>query len=154
MPKTSAGIVLYRKTERGVEFLLAHPGGPLFANKDDGIWGIPKGELKDDEDIFEAAKREFHEETGFLPEGTYYALGTTTQLNGKIVHAWAIEGDCDPAKLASNLFAMEWPPHSGKRQDFPELDRFGFFTLEEARIKTRAPQLALLERTLEIITQK
>ena len=151
MPKTSAGILLYRKTERGIEFLLAHPGGPLFAKKDDGFWSIPKGELKDDEDMLAAAKREFKEETGILPEGTYRELGTVTQLNGKIVHAWAVESNCDPATLHSNLFSMEWPPHSGKRQEFPEMDRFGFFTLEEASRKIYVSQLIFLERLLNAI---
>jgi predicted NUDIX family NTP pyrophosphohydrolase len=148
MQKTSAGILLYRKAENGVvETLLVHMGGPFFARKDDGSWSIPKGETDGDEDFLATAKREFNEETGFaVPSGTFLPLGSVEQKSGKIVHAWAIEGDCDPTKLISNTFSMEWPPRSGKQQSFPEIDRGEFFTTATARQKINPAQIPFLER--------
>ena len=145
MPKTSAGILMYRKKNDVLEVLLAHPGGPFFAKKDDGVWGIPKGETNEGEDIFAAAKREFKEETGLTPEGNFIELGTITNPSGKIVHIWALEGDCDPAELTSNTFTMEWPPYSGQHQAFPENDRYGFFTLDTAREKIVPAQIPFIE---------
>lgn len=137
---------MYRKRNGALEFLLAHPGGPFFAKKDNGVWGIPKGEPNDGEDIFAAAKREFEEETGLTPEGNFIGLGTIANPNGKIVHIWALEGDCDCAALTSNMFMMEWPPHSSKQQEFPENDRYGFFTPDTAREKIVPTQIPFLER--------
>lgn len=145
--KTSAGLLLYRRRNGMLEVLLVHPGGPFFAKKDLGDWGIPKGEMDgNDMDEFAAAKREFEEETGIKPEGRFTPLGSITQAGGKVVHAWALEGDCDPATTKSNTFTMEWPPRSGKIQEFPEVDRAEFFTIENARQKIKPTQVEFLER--------
>jgi len=147
MPKISAGILLYRKTENGLEVFLVHPGGPFFARKDNGAWSVPKGETDGDEDFLATAKHEFNEETGFaIPSGTFLPLGSVEQKGGKIVHAWAIEGDCDPTKLVSNTFSIEWPPHSGKQQSFPEVDHGDFFPMDTARQKINPAQIPFLER--------
>jgi predicted NUDIX family NTP pyrophosphohydrolase len=145
MPKVSAGLLLYRVREGRLEVLLAHPGGPFFRNKDLGAWSIPKGEPNEGEALLDAAKREFREETGFDVEGDYLELGSVKQKGGKLVHAWAIEGDCDPSALCSNTFPLEWPPRSGKRVEFPELDRVEFFELEAARKKIKDVQVAFLD---------
>jgi predicted NUDIX family NTP pyrophosphohydrolase len=149
MPKTSAGLVLYRKRENVIEVLLAHPGGPFFAKKDDGVWSIPKGEIENGENLLVAARREFEEETGVRLEGNFMELGSVTQAGGKTVHAWAIKGDADPAALKSNTFEMEWPPRSGQKQKFPEIDRFAFFPLDEAKQKINSAQREFLDRLEE-----
>jgi predicted NUDIX family NTP pyrophosphohydrolase len=150
MARISAGLLMYRIRE-GLEVLLAHPGGPLFRNKDDGAWSIPKGEPDAEEDLLAAAQREFEEETGMKPTGPYLTLRPIQQKGGKIVHAWAFAGDCDPALLRSNTFAMEWPPHSGKQQEFPEIDRWEFFGPNAARRKIKAGQDALLEELMRLL---
>ena len=122
MPKVSAGILMYRKRGAILEVFLVHPGGPFFAKKDVGAWGIPKGEIDEGEDALAAAQREFEEETSFKTEGNFFQLTPVTQKSGKIVMAWAVEGDCDPNEMKSNMFTMEWPPRSGKKQEFPEVD--------------------------------
>ena len=141
--KRSAGILLYRRAGDEVMVLLAHPGGPFWARKDEGAWTIPKGEFEN-EDALAAARREFAEETGSVPEGEFVALTPCVQKNGKIVHAFALEGDLDVNTIKSNLFEMEWPPHSGKRSQFPEIDRAEWFTLAAAREKINPAQRALL----------
>jgi len=149
MPKTSAGILLFRKRPTEVEILLVHPGGPLWARKDEGAWSIPKGEAEPGEDLLAAARREFSEETGACVEGDVLDLGSFKQPSGKLVAAWACEGDLDPAALVSMAFAMEWPPRSGKIAEFPEVDRAEWFSLEEAQrkiLKGQRPILAALAR--------
>jgi predicted NUDIX family NTP pyrophosphohydrolase len=145
MAKTSAGLILYRKQGNVLEFLLVHPGGPFWKNKDNGAWSIPKGEVAEDEDPLAAAKREFLEELGLPAEGAFMELQPIKQKGGKIVRAWAFEGDCDPAEIKSNTFSMEWPPRSGQMCEFPEVDRAAFFNLEAAGIRINPAQLPLLE---------
>jgi predicted NUDIX family NTP pyrophosphohydrolase len=145
MPKRSAGILLYRKINSQLQVFLVHPGGPFFKNKDAGAWSIPKGEFSDDEDPLVAAKREFREETGQVIDGNFIQLKPVTLKSGKIVHAWAVESDIDHETIFSNLFEIEWPPKSGKKQSFPEIDRAGWFEVEEARLKINARQLGLIE---------
>jgi predicted NUDIX family NTP pyrophosphohydrolase len=125
--------------------LLAHPGGPLFRTKDEGSWSIPKGEPEPEEDLLLTAQREFEEETGVKPTGPFIPLASIQQKGGKVVHAWAFQGDCDPAIVRSNTFTMEWPPHSGKEMEFPEIDRAEFFDLETAMKKIKAGQEGLIE---------
>jgi len=149
MAKRSAGILLYRFRDGELQVFLAHPGGPFWTRKDDGAWTIPKGEIGEGEDPFEAAKREFAEETGLALEGEFVALTPIKQKAGKTVLAWAIEGDCDAAAIRSNLFSMEWPPKSGKQAEFPEIDRAGWFTLAEARTKLIAAQRPFLDQLRE-----
>ncbi len=136
---------MYRERAGDLEFLLVHPGGPLWEHKDAGIWSIPKGEIHPGEDLLEAARREFEEELGFKPDGAFIRLSPITQRSGKIVHAWALAGDCDPASIRSNTFSMEWPPHSGRTGTFPEVDRAAFFTLDHAKAKINPAQVPLLE---------
>ena len=172
MPKRSAGILLYRRApetaqagaharavvrdagevevEVEVEVLLVHPGGPLWVKKDLGAWSIPKGEYPADEDPLAAAKRELEEETGFRVEGNFVTLGEITQRSGKIVVAWALEADFDPANLRSNTFSMEWPPRSGRQAEFPEVDRAAWFSIAEAREKILPGQLPFLDRLLKL----
>jgi predicted NUDIX family NTP pyrophosphohydrolase len=145
MPKTSAGILLYRRKDGMLQFFLVHPGGPFFARKDDGAWSIPKGELDEGEDPLAAAQREFSEETGCRPSGEFLPLTPVTQKNGKIVLAWAVEGNCDAEHIRSNNFTMEWPPRSGRMQKFPEVDRAGWFPSEDAKRKINAAQAALVD---------
>ena len=137
---------MYREREGELEFLLVHPGGPLWERRDAGIWSIPKGEIQPGEDLLAAARREFEEELGFKADGTFIPLSTIIQKSGKIVHAWAFAGDCDPARIRSNAFSMEWPPHSGRTGTFPEVDRAAFFNLEQAKAKINPAQLPLLEQ--------
>lgn len=144
--KKSAGLLLYRRHNSTLEVFLVHPGGPFWAKKDDGAWSIPKGEIAEDEDPLEAAKREFYEETGVQIDGDFIALTPVKQAGGKMVYAWAIEADCDAEAIKSNTFSIEWPPRSGKRQEFPEVDRAGWFNLDEARKKILKGQLGLLEK--------
>lgn len=145
MPKQSAGLLLYRRTERGTEVFLVHPGGPFWAKKDLGAWSIPKGEYAGDEDSLAAARREFQEETGFAVEGEFLELGAIRQAGGKLVSAWAVQGDCDPASLRSNLCRIQWPPRSGRLIDIPEVDRGAWFTLHEAHERILAGQKPFLD---------
>jgi len=143
---TSAGILLYRRSNGRLEVLLAHPGGPFFARKDAGHWTIPKGEVDPGEDLLDVARREFEEETGHaVPPGASIELGSIVQKGGKVVHAWAVEGDLDPAAAVSNTFDLEWPPRSGRLQAFPEVDRVEWFSIDEARARIRATQVALID---------
>jgi len=151
MPKQSAGILLFRKINNVLQVFLVHPGGPFFKNKDAGAWSIPKGEFLDDEDPLAAAKREFEEETGQAIDGNFMPLKPVTLKSGKIVHAWAVEGDIDHETIFSNLFEMEWPPKSGKKQSFPEIDRAGWFDIEEAKVKINPGQLGLIDDFLSKI---
>lgn len=148
MPKRSAGLLLYRRGTDGIEVFLVHPGGPFWAKKDLGYWSIPKGEYAEGDDALAAARREFHEETGFTVDGNFTALGDLKQAGGKIVSAWAIEGDCDPARLHSNTFQLEWPPRSGKHIEVPEVDRGAWFSIAEARTKLLTGQLGFLDTLL------
>ena len=149
MAKVSAGLLPYRRRRGALEVLLVHPGGPFFRQRDEGVWSIAKGEIDPGEDALAAAVREFREETGFEPRGPYLPLGTVRQPGGKIVQAWAFEGDFDPARLASNSFSLEWPPHSGRVQEFPEVDRAGWFDLATARRKLVPAQTVFLDRLRE-----
>ncbi|MFH0962516.1 MAG: NUDIX domain-containing protein [Planctomycetota bacterium] len=151
MAKTSAGLLMYRRRQGVLEVLLVHPGGPFWAKKDLGVWSIPKGEYVEREDPLEAAKREFEEETGFRAQGDFQPLTPATQPGGKVVHAWALEGDCDPSSLRSNTFTMEWPPKSGKQRDFPEVDRAAWFSIDEAKQRILKGQLPLLLQLAEIL---
>lgn len=147
MPAISAGLLLYRRGESGLEVFLVHPGGPFWAKKDAGAWSVPKGLVDADEEELACARREFREETGFdAPSGAELDLGTFRQPSGKQVHVWAIEGDCDPAQLSSNFFEMEWPPKSGRRARFPEVDRGGWFDRTQALAKITTGQRPILER--------
>jgi predicted NUDIX family NTP pyrophosphohydrolase len=145
MPQRSAGILLFRRRGATVEVLLVHPGGPFFAKKDDGAWSIPKGLIDDGEDALAAAKREFAEETGGTAAGEAIALGDFRQPGGKIVTAFAVEGDFDLADFRSMSFTMEWPPRSGRQAEFPEADRAAWFGLAEARVKMLKGQVAILD---------
>jgi predicted NUDIX family NTP pyrophosphohydrolase len=143
----SAGILLYRLRGGGLEVLLVHPGGPFFRRKDFGVWGIPKGEHAPGEDALGCARREFAEETGSpVGDGPLIALGEIRQRNGKIVTAWALEGDLDAERIASNTFTLEWPPRSGRQEEFPEVDRAGWFGRGEAAEKMIAAQQPLIDR--------
>ena len=146
MPKQSAGILLYRKINKEPEVLLVHPGGPFFAKKDLGAWSIPKGEFPEGEDPLDAAKREFQEETGYVPKGEFIPLGSVKQTSGKIVLAWAAQGDFDPEKIKSNTFTLEWPPKSGQCKEFPEVDRAEWFPLALALEKINSAQRELIQR--------
>ena len=144
--RVSAGILLYRRRP-GLEVLLAHPGGPLFARKDAGHWTIPKGEVEPGEELLAVARREFEEETGHPPpDGATIELGSIVQKGGKVVYAWAIEGDLDPANAVSNSFELSWPPGTGLRQLFPEIDRVEWFNLNEARRRVKETQIPLIDR--------
>jgi predicted NUDIX family NTP pyrophosphohydrolase len=148
--KRSAGILLYRVAGGEPEVLLVHPGGPFWARRDAGAWSIPKGEYDDSEDPEACARREFEEETGVaLPEGELIELGSVKQKGGKVVTAWAAEGDLDAGAVRSNTFEMEWPPRSGRTAEFPEIDRAGWFGAETAREKLLPAQVELLDRLLE-----
>jgi len=144
MAKQSAGLLIYRERQGQLEVLLVHPGGPFWKNKDAGAWTIPKGELRPEENPFEAAKREFQEELGFTPSGSFIPLSPVKQKAGKIIHAWAAQADWDPKELKSNSFTLEWPPRSGKTQEFPEIDRAAYFEAETAETKINRGQIALL----------
>lgn len=148
MSKVSAGLLMYRVRSGEVEFLLAHPGGPFWQDRDAGAWTIPKGVIQPGEEPLAAARREFEEEVGFKPEGRFIELTPIRQRSGKIVHAWAFEGDCDPSCIKSNLFQMEWPPKSGKFESVPEIDRACFFRMSEAKRKINPAQIPLLEELL------
>ncbi|MGE5358582.1 MAG: NUDIX domain-containing protein [Bacteroidales bacterium] len=141
----SAGLLLFRLAGTKLEVLLVHPGGPFWAKKDEGAWSVPKGELDDREEPLAAAKREFEEELGTVPDGDFVPLQPVRQAGGKIVLAWALEADFDVSTMKSNTFRMEWPPRSGKMQDFPEVDRAGWFAIADARRKLLAGQISLLD---------
>ncbi|WP_153797092.1 NUDIX domain-containing protein [Foetidibacter luteolus] len=145
MGKQSAGILLFRKNKDGLQVMLAHPGGPFWAKKDAGAWSIPKGEFDDGEDILHAAQREFKEETGVELKGNFIPLQAVKQKNGKLVHAFALEGDMDVTTIASNTFTIEWPPHSGTMKEFPEIDRCSWFSVDEAKEKINPAQAALVD---------
>jgi len=147
----SAGILLYRFREGVLQVLLAHPGGPFWAKKDAGAWTIPKGEIGDSEEPLAAARRELREETGLDLDGEFIALAPVRQKSGKWVHAWALEGDCDPAAIRSNTFSVEWPPKSGKQREFPEIDRAAWFTIPEAREKILAAQAGFLDELERVV---
>lgn len=144
MAKQSAGLLMYRVRSGALEVYLAHMGGPFWARKDDGAWSIPKGEFAEGEEPLDAAQREFTEETGCRATGPFLPLTSITQRGGKRVHAWAVEGDCDPAQLRSNTFSMEWPPQSGKQQEFPEVDRAQWFAVPVALEKILTAQRELI----------
>ena len=150
--KTSAGLVLYRLRAGQLEFLLVHPGGPFWKNKDAGAWTIPKGELAGNEEPLAAAQREFEEEIGLKPHGNFIPLTPVKQKSGKVICAWAIEGDCQTDQIRSNTFTLEWPPHSGKQQEFPEVDRAAFFTFDQAKEKINPAQLPLLQETAKYLS--
>jgi len=138
--------MMYRRRSPGLEVFLVHPGGPFFAKKDLGAWTIPKGEYPDGELPLEAAKREFQEETGFPVPETFLDLGSIKQAGGKIVAAWAFEGDCDPAKMSSNTCEVEWPPRSGRLIEIPEADRGAWFSIDEAKERIKSTQIPLIDR--------
>jgi len=144
MSKKSAGILLYRYRAPGIEVLLGHPGGPFWASKDIGAWSMPKGEFEHEEPL-EAARREFQEETGLAVDGPFIALNPRRQKSGKTLYAFALRGDCEVANLRSNTFSMEWPPRSGRMQEFPEIDRAAWFSLDVARVKIQPGQVPFLD---------
>ena len=145
MSKKSAGLLLFRQRPEGAEVLLVHPGGPFWARKDEGAWSIPKGEFGEEEDPLAAAMREFEEETGARPAGEFVPLEPLKQPGGKLIFAWALGSDFDPASLKSNTFSMEWPPRSGRTGTFPEVDRAAFFNLAQAKVWIIPAQVPLLE---------
>lgn len=149
--KRSAGLLLYRTRHGAIEAFLVHPGGPFWAKKDEGAWTIPKGEIDEGEDPLAAAMREFAEETGTMLQGEFRALPPVRQAGGKTVLAWALAGELDAAAIRSNEFEMEWPPKSGKRRRFPEIDRAEWFALEEARRKINKAQIVLLDALVALI---
>jgi predicted NUDIX family NTP pyrophosphohydrolase len=150
--KKSAGLLMYRHGPAGeIQVLLAHPGGPFWRGRDDAVWTLPKGEYLDPEDALAAARREFCEETGFEVTPPLLPLGDVSQMSGKRVSAWAFQGDCDPARLQSNRFEIEWPPRSGRRQSYPEIDRVQWFSLPEARRKLVPAQCELLDRLVNLV---
>jgi predicted NUDIX family NTP pyrophosphohydrolase len=152
MAKLSAGILMYRRSSRGIELLLAHPGGPFWASKDQGAWSIPKGEYDQSEDALIAAKREFAEELGSaLPARPFLDLGAIKQPSRKVITAFAVEGDFDPAALVSNHFELEWPPKSGRKQSFAEIDSAQWFSPSEAREKIQPGQAEFIDRLLEYL---
>jgi predicted NUDIX family NTP pyrophosphohydrolase len=143
--QSTAGLLLYRR-HGGLEVFLVHPGGPFWAKKDEGVWSLPKGEFAEGEEPLQAAKREFTEETGFSVDGEFLPLEPLKQRGGKIIYAWAIEADCDAAQARSNLFALEWPPKSGRIQNFPEVDRAQWFSIAEARRRLNAGQIGFIDQ--------
>ena len=151
--RTSAGLLLYRRSGAGVQVLLVHPGGPLWARRDEGAWSIPKGECEAGEEPLAAARREFGEELGVAaPAGEVSELGEVRQKSGKLVRAWALAGDLDVAKAHSNVFEMQWPPRSGRMAQFPEVDRAEWFEPELARVKINPAQAQLIDRLLEALS--
>jgi predicted NUDIX family NTP pyrophosphohydrolase len=152
MAKKSAGLLMFRRSSDGqLQVLLVHPGGPFWAKKDLGAWTVPKGEYDDSEDALEAAKREFAEETGFPVSGPFLPLGSLKQPSGKTVSAWAFESDGDPAALVSNTFEMEWPPKSGRKASFVEIDRAAWFSLEVAREKLAKAQVGFVDALAKVV---
>jgi predicted NUDIX family NTP pyrophosphohydrolase len=153
MPKKSAGLLMYRRRHGVLEVFLVHPGGPFWQKKDVGSWSIPKGEYTTEEDPLEVAKREFWEETGFRASGEFFPLTSRKQPSGKIINAWAFEGDCDASTIKSNTFSMEWPPRSGKREEFPEVDRAGWFSIPDAKEKIIKGQSGFVDELVRILKQ-
>lgn len=151
MAKWSAGLVMYRLKDHGLEVLLVHPGGPYWTGKDDGAWSIPKGEYNESENALEAAKREFLEETGVVPHGEFMPLSTLKQPSGKKITAWAFEGECDASLIKSNTFTIEWPPRSGNQAEFPEVDRAGWFRVDEVVKKLVMGQIGFVEELCRIL---
>jgi len=151
MAKNSAGLLLYRFRDGNLEVFLVHPGGPYWAKKDLGVWSIPKGEMDEGEELLDAARREFEEETGFRPEGIFRELTPVRQRSGKIVHAWAVQGDCDPTAIRSNTFTLEWPPRSGRMQEIPEVDRAAWFAVDLAEKKILEGQRGLLDELSRLV---
>jgi len=149
--KNAAGLLLYRRRGELLEVFLVHPGGPFWAKKDAGAWSLPKGEIGEDEDPLQAAKREFTEETGFPIDGEFCPLEPVKQPGGKVVQAWAIGADCDPAQVRSNLFTMEWPPKSGRTEEFPEVDRAEWFAVAEASKRIIAAQIQFLDQLVAVL---
>jgi predicted NUDIX family NTP pyrophosphohydrolase len=154
MPRHSAGLLLYRYRQGEWEVLLVHPGGPFWAHKDEGAWSIPKGEYPPDEDPLAAAYREFTEETSCATSGDVIYLGSLRQPSGKVIQAWALEGNCDAAAIRSNTFTLEWPPCSGRRQEFPEVDRAAWFPLAVAREKISQGQVGFLEELERLLESR
>jgi predicted NUDIX family NTP pyrophosphohydrolase len=154
MKTTSAGLLLYRVRDGAVQVFLVHPGGPYWARKDLGAWTIPKGESAPGEDLLATARREFEEETGCAPAGAFIPLGAVDQPGGKRVHAWAVDGDCEPGALRSNTFSVEWPPGSGRQREFPEVDRGAWFTVPEARRRILKGQLPLLDEFERVVSRE
>jgi len=150
--RQSAGLLVFRGDLPDLEVLLAHPGGPYWSKKDTGAWTIPKGEFLDNEEPLAAAQREFQEEMGSPIEGEFLELEPRRQPGGKMIYAWAVRGDFDPARLTSNLFSMEWPPKSGRRQEFPEVDRAAWFSIAEARVKILPGQAPFLDALVARVT--
>ena len=148
MPEVSAGLLVYRRAGAGVKFLLAHPGGPFWARRDDGAWSIPKGLIVEGEEPLAAARREFEEEVGQAVEGDFQPLAPLKQKSGKVVHAWAVEAELDLDGFRSNLFEMEWPRGSGRTQAFPEIDRVGWFAPDEALLKILPGQAGFIHEAL------
>jgi predicted NUDIX family NTP pyrophosphohydrolase len=154
MARNSAGILMYRRRQGIVEVLLAHPGGPFWAKKDLGAWSIPKGEFEPDEVPLDAAKREFEEETSLSVTGEFIPLTPIKQSGGKIVHIWAVEGDCDASAIKSNTFMIEWPPRSGRQQAFPEIDRAEWFSLDDAKEKVTKGQRGFIEELRQLLREE
>ena len=146
MKRLSAGLLMFRRRGSAVDVFLVHPGGPFWQNKDLGSWSIPKGEYAEGEDPLMVAKREFKEETGLTPQGEFISLEDIKQPSGKVITAWAFEGDCMPTEIRSNTFSMEWPPKSGRTQEFPEVDRAEWFSVDEARARILKGQIGFLDR--------
>lgn len=151
MVKKSAGLLMYRRRQGVLEFFLVHPGGPFWSKKDTGSWSIPKGEYASGEDPLEVAKREFQEETSFKASGEFIPLTSRKQPSGKIITAWAFEGDCDASAVKSNTFLTEWPPRSGRQQEFPEVDRAGWFSISVAKEKIIKGQTGFLDGLTQIL---
>ena len=154
MSVCSAGILLYRFVDNRLEVMLVHPGGPYWANKDEGVWTIPKGLCEESESPLDAAKREFREETGFGANGNFIGLGELKQPSGKIVHAWAVEQDIDTSRIVSNTFSLEWPRNSGVINEYPEVDKGQWFGIAEAKAKILRGQVEFVERLIRTVTQR
>lgn len=154
MPRKSAGILLFKIKNATLQLFLVHPGGPFWAGKDTGAWSIPKGEFSEEEDALSAAKREFYEETGTAVDGHFIALSPVKQKAGKIVYAWALEGDIDEKNIQSNSFKIEWPYKSGKWQTFPEVDMAGWFNIEEAKQLINMAQVAFIDELVHVLFPK
>lgn len=154
MPQKSAGLLLYRFNNKTIELLIVHPGGPFWAKKDLGSWSIPKGEFGDNENALEAAIREFDEEMGQKISGSFITLTPVKMKSGKIIYAFALEHNFDTAKIKSNTFSIEWPPKSGKKQEFPEIDRGEWFDSETCKLKLNESQIPFIEELLEILDQQ
>jgi predicted NUDIX family NTP pyrophosphohydrolase len=155
VPKRSAGLLMYIFKDNELKIFLVHPGGPYFVKKDEGSWSIPKGLIEDNEDSLDTAVREFEEETGLKPVGNFFPLGEVTLKSGKIVYAWAFEGTEDKNFIfKSNLFEMEWPPKSGRRENFPEVDKYDFFSVEEAKAKINSSQIPLIDNLINYLNNR